>query len=361
MKMQRVLKRNERRIFYQLPKVIYRDNPYHRTTEESLTHLLVDGPTTFHSHATVEPYLLLENGNPVGRCAFIHDTNLPDYVQVSFFEALPGINNLYETLRAEARTFRPEVKKIVVGLNGHLNYGAGFLLNRFNLPPVFGLPYTHTYYADYFSSLIVRGMVSFRFSVQEFFAWGGQQPTDEIDGISVRSINMRQLAREIKQYTAMDNASFLQTPYWSARLPQENYELFHPFRHFMRGENLLFAERKGKPLGFLLWYPDFNELTGAGKALNALDVLRYRYANPIKTFRFTEIALLPHAQHSRTVYAMILKLMPMIRRQGYTHGEGGFIFENNTASLNMTRKFLQRAFGSALEPFRRYGVFEGEL
>ena len=361
MRMERASTSSALRAFHHLPAMVYRDNPCHRSTEESLTRLLVDGPTVFHRHAVVAPYLLREGDRVVGRCALIHDENLPDAVQVAFFEALPGVSGLCAGILGEARAFRPQAARIVVGLNGHLNYGAGFLLNHFDEPPVFGLPYTPPYYADYFTALALRAMVSFRFSLREFGAWADAQPAGDIDGITVRAMDPRRLPREVEQYTHIDNASFTDTPYWSARLPEENYELFHPFRHLLKGENLLFAEREGKPLGFLLWYPDFNRLVGSGRDLGLREVLRYRLANPIDTVRFTEIAVLPGARHSRVVYAMILRMIAIIRRDGYANCEGGFIFEENRPSITMTVKYLERAFGAKMAPYRRYGMFEGAL
>jgi hypothetical protein len=359
--LQRATTARELRHFYHLPAHVYRGNPHHRATEESLTRLLVAGPTAFHSHADVAPYLLMDGAAVVGRCALIHDRGMPEYVQVAFFEALPGLSGVCDLLCVEARAFRPGVGRIVVGINGHLNYGAGLLLDHFEEPPVFGLPYTPAYYPDYFAALTCRGMISFRFSLPEFYAWGSKQPTGPIDGITVRPMNLRDLPREVDRYTYIDNTSFTEHPFWSARLPQENFELFHPFRHLMRGENLLFAERDGQPLGFILWYPDFNELVGAGRDLSVWDVVRYRCASPIKSFRLAEVALLPHARRTRAVYAMWLALIPYLQRSGIATGEGGFILEENRASLNMSRKFQERALGVPLTPYRRYGIFEGAL
>jgi hypothetical protein len=360
MRLQRVGTRQQRRTFYQFPRQVYAGNPHHRATEESLTHLLVDGPTAFHRHATVVPYLL-DNDGVVGRCALIHDSKMPHVVQVAFFEALPGLTDVCPALCAEARALHPSARTLVVGVNGHLNYGAGLLLSHFDQPPVFGLPYTPPYYVDYFADLTLHRMVSFRFSCQEFYTWRTQQPADEIDGITVRCMDPRRLPREVAHYTAIDNGSFIDHPFWSDRLPEENYELFHPFRHLLDGENLLFAERNGEPLGFLLWYPDFNELVGAGHDLTAWQVLRYRLANPITTIRLAEVALLPHARRTRAVYAMLLTMIPLVQRGGYQWVEGGFIMNDNIPSLTMTRKFIERAFGTKGEPYRRYGIFEGTL
>lgn len=358
------VQRRERREWHRFPEQVYRDNPFHRMTEKSLSDLLVDGPSLFLEHAEVRPCLLKVEGQTVARFAFIHDRQLPSHVQVAFFEALPGLGGLASFLLREARAWKPEAHTLVVGLNGHLNYGAGILLDRFDEPPVFGLPYSPPWYADYFREFSCRVTVSYRFSLEPFFRWA-EGPGLKVNGrgISVRFMDRRQLDREVALYTRIDNTSFsnADTPYWSNRLPGENGELFHPFRHLLRNENLIFAERNGEPVGFFLWYPDFNELVGPGRDLGILDVFRYRLTHPVRTMRFTEVALMPGYRNTATVAAMILKAIPPIREEGLATCEGGFIFEQNTPSRNMVRRLLERVSGAAPPAHRHYGIFEGLL
>jgi hypothetical protein len=339
--------------------VIYKENIYYRSTEHDILRLLISGPTAFHLHASVEPYVVRDHSCTVARFALIHDQKLPEYLQVSFFEAIHHLPDLASLIIDKAREAYPHIRRIVVGLNGHLNYGAGILLNAFEEPPVFGLPYNPDYYQEYFRDLTQRNMVSFRFPAEPFFDYRrrmGESP--EMKGITVRKMDKSKLMRETGIYTYLNNACFSGHPFWSDREVQEDYELFHPFRFLIREENLLFAERAGEPIGFFLWYPDFNQLVRGDHHLGLRHLLRYRLANPINTFRFTEIAVLPGFQNSHAVQAMILHAVPHIERTGCTFGEGGFIFEENRKSMVMTRRFIERAMGRNLEPHRRYALFE---
>jgi hypothetical protein len=129
----------------------------------------------------------------------------------------------------------------------------------------------------------------------------------------------------------------------------------------IKEENLLFAEKDGKPIGFFLWYPDFNQLLKGHQQLGLKHVLHYYFTRTIDTFRFTEIAVLPEYKKSHAVQAMILYAIPYIRKSGIKYGEGGFIFEENTNSIVMTRRFLERATGIKMEPHRHYALFETTL
>lgn len=157
--------------FDRMPKNIYSKLPCYRSTESEVEKLLLKGPTVFHNHATIKNYLIFDKSDPVGRFTFIQDKNLSEYVQVSFFEILPDINPVYSLIKKEAIKQFPNIKKIVIGLNGHLNYGAGFLRDSFDEIPVFGLPYSPPYYHNHFKNLKEHPLVSFRFEYEKIGRW----------------------------------------------------------------------------------------------------------------------------------------------------------------------------------------------
>ena len=356
--------RNELKTFFAVPDRVYEGNPCHRSTEESLTRLLVEGPSAFRDHATVRAHLLWDNSDVVGRCALIHDRKMPEFVQVAFFEALPGQSGLVDGLMDAARALKTEATKLLIGLNGHLNYGAGILLDRFDEPPVFGLPYTPPYYPDYFAGLFCRKSISFRFPLKGIYDWARRAAgTFDTGGVTVRFLDKRQLRRDIELYTQIDNGSFSSTPYWywSNREPEENYELFHPFRFLLKEEDLLFAEKDGKPVGFLLWYPDFNGLVRPGEEIGLRHLLRYKMANPLRATRLAEVAVLPQYRRLPVTATLLLKSLPTVEQRGYETCEGGFIFEENRASVAMTQRYIVRDLGHRLEPYRHYGMYEARL
>jgi hypothetical protein len=205
-------------------------------------------------------------------------------------------------------------------------------------------------------------MVSFRFPFEPFIGYHqrlGDQP--DFKGITVRKLNKRKLRQEIEIYTTLNNACFKAHPLWADRIAQEDYELFHPFRFLIKEENLLFAEKDGKAIGFFLWYPDFNQLLNGSQQLGFQQLLKYFFASPIDTFRFTEIAVLPEFKRSFAVQAMFWHAIPFIQKSGVKMGEGGFIFEENANSIAMTKRFIERATGIKMEPYRHYALFETTL
>jgi hypothetical protein len=344
-------------------KGIYGGPAQHRNTEEELVDLLIGARSAYHRHAAVRPHLLVDGDRVVGRALLIHDRNLPDYVQVGYFEAQPSLEGVKEALAARAREVFPGVPRLVCGLGGHLNYSAGILVEGFAEPPLFGLGWNPPYYGAYFEGLRRRTMVSYRFDTRSFYALADRlAPRLRLGDVKIRTMQRRHLRRDARIYTELNNACFQRHPYWSNRTPEEDFELLHPFRFLLREENLIFAEIHGRPVGFLLWYPDFNQLVSRPHdTLGLRHVLRYRLNNPIRAVRLTEVGVREEARIGPALGAMVVQMIRSVQKGPYDTCEGGFIFEENDPSIRMTLHLITSALGRKLQPFRRWAVFEGDL
>jgi len=347
------------KIFDKVSSAVYAGNKYFRGTDKSVEKLVLGESKAFSFHAKVKKFIVWDGNIAVARFALIQDQRLPDYVQVAYFEAQKGLGDIFSLIENEMKRHFPEINKVVVGLNGHLNYGAGILLNRFDEAPVFGLPYQPDYYADYFNKLHCRKMATFRFTMGNFTAWAQSYSTRrELKGLTVRFMDKRNIKAESAIYTQLNNEAFPNHPYWADRDTEEDLELFYPFRHLLDNENLVFAEIDGKPVGFFLWYPDFNQLVRSERDLNVFDVLKFRLGKMPDTFRFTEIGIIPEYQGSIVAMALLNKALPAVIKKGFKYCEGGFIFEENKASMAFVKRILKRSFGVEPEIYRQYGVFE---
>lgn len=353
--------------FYKAGDEVYRNNPNFRATDNDIVRLIVEGPTHFHTHASVIPYLIIKNSSVAGRFALIHDNRLNQYTQVGFFEAFDGLENIDQMLINEAKIKFPDTRKICVGLNGHLNYSAGILQNNFDQTPVFGLPYTPAYYLKYFKNFHKRKIVTFRFSTEKSSSYIDKLKNIKTgEDITIRKLNRKNISEDTLTYTYLNNLCFQKHPFWSDRDGIEDLELFEPFKNLLKDENLIFAEYQGKPVGFLLWFPDFNQLTRRHRELKASkkysrDVLKYKLFNPINAFRFTEIAVDPDYRKKGVELALINQMISDVSKTGYKFGEGGFIFEENLESINMAVRYLERLSGSTIQPHNRYAVYETVL
>ena len=341
---------------------VYSGNKFFRGTDKSVEQLLLNANSAYQKHSSIKKFIVRSGNNYVARFALIHDLHLADYIQVAFFEAQKDLGDIFKLIRQEIYHHFPKCKRVVAGLNGHLNYGAGILLNRFDEAPLFGLPYNPEYYAGYFKDLQMRKMFTFRFSMEAYISWArNYSPMRKINGLSVRFMNTKNIEKESAIYTELNNQAFLKHSYWANRDKAEDLELFKPFRYLLENENLVFAEIDGKPVGFFLWYPDFNKLVPGQRDFNVWDVIKYRLGKSIDTFRFTEIGILPEYQGSPVALALINKALPALIKKGYKYCEGGFIFEDNLASIAFVKRILQRCYGKEAKPYREFAVFETSI
>ena len=362
MKAELIEGRSAYRTFEKVGAQVYQGNPWFKGTDASVQNLLLNSDSAFKSHAKIKRFIITDGNDLVARFALIYDYRLGDPIQVSFFEAQSGLGDVFSLIKKAILTHFPYCAKVVVGLNGHLNYGAGILLNRFDEAPLFGLPYNPEYYAGYFKDLICRKMVTFRFGMEAYHEWANNyQSKRGLEGLSVRFMNKNNIKAESAVYTYLNNQSFKDHPYWADRDNEEDLELFKPFRFFLDNENLIFAEINGKPVGFYLWYPDFNQLVTSQRDLTICDLMKFRFKNPIDTLRFTEIGIIPRYQGSPVALALISKSVPVLLEKGYKFCEGGFIFEENKASIAFVKRIMKRCYGADPEPYRQFATFETTL
>jgi GNAT superfamily N-acetyltransferase len=350
------------KIFSLIGDDVYKGNKYYRGTEGSVQKLLLNSDSVFFNHSTIKKFAVRDGNDLVARFALIHDNRLPDYVQVSFFEAHEGLGDIFQLIKKEIISHFDYCTKVIVGLNGHLNYSAGILLNRFDEVPLFGLPYNPEYYAGYFKDLSCHKMFTYRLDIDTYIGWAKKYDTQRsLKGLEVRFMNKNEIRKESAQYTLLNNLSFAKHPFWANRDDVEDQELFYPFRFLLDNENLIFAEMNGRPLGFFLWYPDFNQLVSTQRDLNVVDVIKFRFNNSIDTIRFTEIGIVPEYQGSPVALALINRSLPKILEKGYKFCEGGFVFEENRASITFVERNIERSHGKKAEPYRQFAVFETTL
>ena len=341
---------------------VYSGNKFFKGTEASIEKMLLFSGSAYASHSITKMFVVRDGNKNVARFALIRDFRLVDYIQVSFFEAHEGLVDLFSIIKKTILKHFPLCGKVVVGLNGHLNYGAGILLNHFDKAPVFGIPYNPTYYADYFKDLQIRKMVTFRFRLDIYAKWAHSYSSErELKGLTVRFMDKSKIEDESRIYTQLNNQGFINHPFWANRDTEEDLELFKPFRFLLDNENLIFAEVNGKPVGFFLWYPDFNKLVSSQRDLNLFDVVKYRFGKKIDTFRFTEIGIIPEYQGSTVALALINKALPVLIKNGYKYCEAGFIFEENLPSMAFVQRILTRCLGSKPEVYKQFAVFETTL
>lgn len=338
---------------------VYKGNPYYRDSMSDIVKMFLYQKTSYLTHAEVYPFVIEKQGKIVLRACFIHDHKQKDMLLISFFEALENAQEAVDLMLARGKELAREkgLYRMVIGLDAHLNYGLGFLASHFDTPPCFGFGYTPEYYLNYFTGLKEYRFTSFLADLESFDLSKEQAILSRIKrgGFSFRLCDFKNLNREIQIYTDLNNLCFQDHLWWADRTFEEDRELLYPFRWFLKGENLLIAEKDGMPVGFLLWYPDYNQLISPGRGLDFSTLIKSKLGigGKIDKFKIAEIGVLPEYQGSGVVLGLFELLYRCVKGK-YKYCEAGWVEENNTKSKGIGLRWRQ--MGS--REYKQYKAFE---
>lgn len=333
------------RLRAQLCAVVYRGDPAYRDNTTTLLRLVTNPRGAFARGAECWPVTVVNRDDrPLASALLIRARRQPNTLQVGFLEAVAdppaALDVLLDAARARAR--RCGCANLVVGSNGHVNNGLGLLAGPFGTRPSFGSAYHPAHYTEALSRHAVRAdtLVTYTHDVDALPIAADRRLCERVARrFHVRRGNFRRLADELAIYTELNNAAFAGHPHYFVRTAQEDLELFRAFGPLLREENFLVAEHDGRPVGFLLWYPDFNEWTAPGGTVGLAAVVRSRVLGRRPTrFKIAELGVRPEFHRSGAILALMAKCFSLVKGR-YRVGESGWILDENTLSKALNTRW----------------------
>ena len=354
--------------FLRVPYRIYRnDANYVFPMMNELRHFLDKDKNPFFKHAESRLWIALnDKGEVVGRIGAAVDryNNEHHGEQVGFFGFYETDDDpaVAEKLLATARDWiQSQGMQIMRGpgcfTSNHDWYGLQ-VSGKFNRP-VIGMPYNPRYYEKQFEDFGLTG-------AKDLYAWhvdtGGQIPpklTQIIDRILARP---DLVIRPFDMKNFMAEASIVRQLYndcWSRNwgfIPMNDEEFAHSakdMKSLVNPDFLLIAELAGKPVGFSLTIPDFNQATQPLKGhLLPFGWLKFMLAKrKIDYARTLLMGVLPDYHKLGIDMAMVYRTVQAAFRGGITAGECSWILEDNKP---MNR--ILEGYGG--EIYKTYRVYE---
>jgi GNAT superfamily N-acetyltransferase len=358
MKVVYVDSKKDQKIYFSLFKKIYKNNNYARNANNYMLKQIFKGKTAFCKDKYIRGIYILENKDIVMQCVFIHSDKL-DALQIAYFEALPEKHGAFDMLMKEAIKICNERKigKIVAGMNGHVNYGLGFLIDSFDKDPVFGTQYNPPYYKSYFE----------RYNMKEIrlcsFYWDMnlvkmQKYTRIYEKLRSRYIikefNPNNLDEEARLYTYLNHVCFKNHRFYYPSSYEEDKVLVKELLLLSPKNFIVFAYDGAKPIGFVLWYPDFNQLIKPGRKINVLTLIKIQlFKRRITKVKVGEIGVIPE-YHNKGIPLLLLKYIADKVKDKYTCGESSWILEENKSSRLMTSTFADKEY-------KHYAAYEMDV
>lgn len=356
------LDRKESRRYLAFIRSLDRSDPLRRNILHGNVKALLRREGSLASSCTVlEPTLVVEGGEVLAACIYLLVDRMSDTLQLTFFEAMPGQRRAVDLLIERGWEIAREegAKKLLLGLNGHVNYGLGFLAEGFDQVPIFGSSYNSPHVIEMLEGrgAEVTELMTYRTAMEGFELPISDRLKERIRSrYRVVEADLDHLEETAAIYTAINNAAFSDHAFYYPRRIAEDLELFKEFKAFLRPENLLFLYAGDRPVGFMLWYPDFNQLINPGETIGPRTWLRWKLKkDSIDTFKIVEIGILPAYQGKGGIVALFEACRERVRGR-FTHCEAGWILEENQASRGFGLKWADaehhryRAYELPVEP-----------
>ena len=333
---------------------IFVDNNYYMLEE------IFSGKLSFTRNMAVYPLTVTENDSVLCCGVAAYTDELPDYMQLCFFEALPEQDEAVNMLMSEAEKLgrKHGCKKVVVGLSGHVNYGLGLLDSHFDEKNSFSSAGNPKYYNDYFRSLgceEVKLNSYFTASLDDRLKRFGRIIAKLERAYEFRTFDKKRFDEYSRIYTDLNNACFEGHRYYYRRKYADDREMLKTLFLFMKEDSLIFAFRDGKPVGFIMWYPDYNELAEAGEIFGTKHFFRNLVrGKKIRTAKVMEYGVAEEYRSSGLPLALISRVFDTLKNYGCDRVETSWILDENEDSNSFCKALCDT-------PYKSYVVYEKDI
>ena len=358
--------------FLRVPHAIYRNDPQWVAPLEMDMKLVFQDRNPLFEHADMDLWVARRDGRDVGRIAAIQDRffnkrQSPDTGFFGFFESIEDgrvAEALFETVIQW--TLARGLRRLLGPFNPTSNDECGLLVDGFDRPPVFMMPYNPRYYVPLLEGVGLRkakDLIAFEINLS-------RSPMDRFEkvssrfrkhdqGITFRPVRKRTLLDDLAQVKQVYNEAWEDNWGFVPMTDREIDFLAHRIKPLLLEGLVWLAEVGNEPIGFLLAVPDFNE---------ALQPMKGKLLRP-GLFRF--LSYLFGWRVPAGVRVMVLGVREKYRgrgiesvmlteglktgfRAGFTFAEASWILEENVK----VRRVIEW-FGG--KPYKTYRLYEKEL
>ena len=285
---------------------------------------------------------------------------LPEYIQICFYESLEGCIEATKLLVEHANEIGKDrgCKRIVIGLFGHVNYGLGFLDSHYDKMNSFSSLGNPKYYNDYFLELgcdVIK--------LNSYYTHSLEHHLDRYAAL-IRKLNRKYQFRAFdkkkfeyysKIYTDLNNACFTEHKYYYHRDYEDDAEMLKELFLFMKEDSLIYAFDGEKPVGFILWYPDYNELAKPGEAFGTKHFfLNKLKGKNIQTAKVMEWGVLEKYRGVGLPIALTDAVLKTLSNYRCSRVESSWILADNVDSNSICQAICD-------EKYKEYAVYELEI
>jgi len=322
----------------------------------------------FFAHAEVKLFLARQGKEIVGRiAAIVNDLHIQTHNErVGFFGLFECIDD-FEVARILLDSAKDWLKsKGMEKFRGPADFSSndqwGFLLEGFDSPPAFLMPYSPKYYLEFMEKYGLKkakDLYAYRMDTDE-------RPPERIykvaerikkkENLVIRKVDLDDFENEVKKIREIYNQAWSRN--WGA-IPMTDEEFSHmakDMKQFVDRDLVFIAEVDGQPAGFSLALPDLNEalirINGRLFPFGLFKLLYY--VKRIKNVRLITMGVIHKYQKRGIDTIFYTETFDNGVKKGYNGGELSWVLEDNV--------LMNKAIGLMnTRLYKKYRVYEGEI
>jgi GNAT superfamily N-acetyltransferase len=335
---------SSKKLFIKFYEDRYLNKDNKRNSMSSVLKALLYGKSVMCKSVDIEPVMVMDNDRIIMVAILAYAHRMPEFLQISFFEAIEDNPSAFNLIlnRAIDLAHKKGAIKISGGLNIHVNYGLGFLASNYDSWQSFGTSHNPPFYNTLFENAGFNtiDMISFKTDMNTLEPLISDRLREKLSKrYTIREVNFKDLENEARIYTKINNESFQDHLFYYPRVAEEDLELFKDFKYILKSENLLFIERDGQAVGFMLWYPDYHRLMTRKESVGLKTVIKSKiYPYKMNTFKIVEIGVVPSEQ-KRGAIMMLFDYCYSCAKERYENFESGWVLADNRNSYALGEKW----------------------
>jgi len=326
------------------------------------------GKNPFFKHAEVVFYLAKRDGQTVGRIAGIVNHNHIEFHQekAGFFGLFECVKD-YQVAKALLDTVREWLKsKGMEIVRGPANFSSneewGFLAEGFDSRPVIMMGYNPPYYLDFMEKYgMIKAKDLYAYFIDESLPTPARvvrmaENIKKRENVKIRNLNMKKFGNEVEGIKQIYNSAWSKNWGFIPMTDEEFDHLAKNLKQIVDPHMIFIAEVDGKPAGFSLALPDFNQvlvrLNGRLFPFGILKLLWHtKIKNKIDGVRIITMGVMPEFQKRGIDTVFYVETYNVGVKRGYKWAEMSWVLEDNTL-MNRVLKLL----GARL--YKRYRIYE---
>lgn len=346
--------------FLEFRKSIYKNSPFFVDNNLFMIKEVFSKRTCFVENKYIYPVIIVDNNQVVCEGLVVYAKALPDYIQLCFFECQKGCKEAVSLLLDKTYELGKKhgAKRLVVGLNGHVNYGLGLLNSHFEDKNSFSSSANPKYYNEYFESLSMEKIYlnTYKLNDMDSKVKRYQAFINKVNkNYTFCYFDKKNFDYYSKLYTDLNNACFVNHRYYYPRTYKEDREMLKELFLFMKEDSIIFAFDGEKPVGFIMWYPDYNELSHAGAFFGVKEFFKNIFCGKkIKTAKVMEFGIIEEHRMMGLPMGLLYKVFECVKKRGIKTCETSWILADNIDSNSVCK-------GICDEEYKGYVVYERDI